>query len=135
MSPAPCATAFDHVKHLLTELGVAITREIPQDEIVVVDDPQRGVKQMVIDCESPLLILEQLILDVPRPLSAAELTQLLQWNRELIHGAYALDESGQRIVFRDSIRLDTLDLEELQASLESLCVALAEHGEWFLKLL
>ena len=48
-------------------------------------------------------------------------------------GAFVLDESGQRVLFRDTLQLGTLDSNELEASINALSLALAENLETFLE--
>ena len=55
-------------------------------------------------------------------------------NRRLIHGAYTLDDEGSRILFRDTLQLETLDLGELGASIEALSLGLAENAHQFIKM-
>jgi hypothetical protein len=93
----------------------------------VIDDEENGVKNMIIDCEEPILVIEQVIMktpDNPRDLYK----RLLQMNRELVHGAFVLDENAEVILFRDTLQLDNLDLNELEASIQALSLALSEHG-------
>ena len=54
-------TDFSMVKDFVLELGLAIDKEIPEEEIVIVNDEERGVQNLVIDCEETVLVLEQLI--------------------------------------------------------------------------
>jgi hypothetical protein len=44
---------------------------------------------------------------------------------ELVHGAYAID--GDKLILVDTNEVDTFDLEELQASLDSISLAIAQH--------
>jgi hypothetical protein len=51
---------------------------------------------------------------------------LLELNAsELVHGAYALDDEDVLIV--DSLQYDHMDQAELQASLDAVSLALAQH--------
>ena len=54
--------------------------------------------------------------------------RLLQMNNTLVHGAFVLDETGERIFFRDTLQLANLDLNELESSIRALSLALAEYG-------
>ncbi|MEW6751288.1 MAG: YbjN domain-containing protein [Candidatus Latescibacterota bacterium] len=121
------ADHFAQVLGFATELGLVITRQIPEEEILIVDDEERGVQSLVIDCEDEVLVLEQLIM-VLADGSAPVLRRILQMNRELVHGAFALDESGSRLLFRDTLALEHLDLNELEGSINALSLGLAEHG-------
>ena len=55
--------------------------------------------------------------------------KLLQKNRDIIHGAFVLDETGQKVIFRDTLQIENLDLNELEASLNSLSLLLSEFSE------
>jgi hypothetical protein len=59
--------------------------------------------------------------------------RLLQINRELVHGAFALDETGEILIFRDTLQLENLDRNELEGSVHALSLALAEHSSELLK--
>ncbi len=90
-------------------------------------DEDNGVKDLVIDCEAPLLVLEQVIMEVPA--SPGDLyKRLLQMNRELVHGAFVMDEEARLILFRDTLQLENLDRNELEASIQALGMALAEFS-------
>ena len=118
---------FDQVKHFLLELDLKIIEEDEDQELVVVEDEENGIKNLVIDCETPILVLEQLILEVPKD-DAGFYKRLLQMNRGLVHGAFVLDEDGRYVFFRDTLQLEHLDLNELEGSIGALSLALAEHG-------
>ena len=60
-------TDFETVKGLLQELQLAIVAEDPAEGILVVEDEERGLKHLVVDCEDPILIFAQRILEVPTP--------------------------------------------------------------------
>lgn len=119
---------FDRVKGFVTELGLAIEREIPEEEIVIVSDEERGVRNLVIDCEESVLVLEQLILELREP-DAATCRRLLQMNRHLVFGAFVLDEEGGRLLYRNTLALENLDLNELESTVNALSLGLAEHGD------
>ena len=118
---------LETVKGHLLDLGLTITGENEADDLVVVDDEDNGIKQLVIDCEPPIVILEQLIGDVPAE-PGDLFARLLQMNNTLVHGAFALDETGRRIFYRDTLQLANLDLNELEGSIRALSLALAENG-------
>jgi Tir chaperone family protein CesT len=118
---------FQTVKLYVQELDLAIVSEDPAQDILVVEDNERGINNLVIDCEDPLLIFEQMILDVPAH-PGDMFRRLLQMNRTLVHGAFALTEDGKRVLFRDTLRLEHLDLNEVQGTIEALSLAMAEHA-------
>jgi hypothetical protein len=118
---------LDLVKSYLNDLDLKIIDENADEELVVVEDEENGISNLVIDCEEPIVILEQLILDVPSD-PGDLFKRLLQMNNTLVHGAFALDEEGARVFFRDTLQLENLDANELEGSIRALSLALAENG-------
>lgn len=117
----------DKVRGYLLELNLNIVKEDSENTLFVVSDEENGIKNLVIDCESPVVVLEQLILSSDN-ISGDFCKQLLQMNRTLVHGAFVLDETGKHVIFRDTLRLETLDLSELEGSISALSFALAEYS-------
>lgn len=116
---------FEKVKGYLLELGHEIKEEYPEEGIFVINNEDQGINQMVLDCEDDLLVIEQKLLEVV--VEDSELfKQLLQLNRSLVFGAFALDETGKNLLFRDTLELENLDLNELEASLSALAFGLVE---------
>lgn len=118
---------LEKVKGYLNELGFSISMENAADEIVVIDDEDKGIKNLIIDCEDPILILEQAIMEVPKE-AEKFFKRLLQFNRTLVHGAFVLDETGKKVLFRDTLELENIDLNELEGSINALSLALAENA-------
>ena len=118
---------FEKVKDFLLDMGFVMSQEDPQEELIVIDDEERGIKNLVIDCESPILILEQVIMPMPQD-SSDFCKRLLQMNRTLVHGAFVLDDEGTTLLFRDTLQLENLDRNELEGSIDALSLALAEYA-------
>ena len=119
---------FDTVKSYLLELQLSIVREVPAEGLVIVEDEERGIKNLVVDCEDPILIFEQMIMPIPAE-AGTMFRRLLQMNRTLVHGAFALDEECTMVLFRDTLQLTNLDANEVEGTIEALSLALAEHAE------
>ena len=123
---------FERVKQFLFDMELPIVSEDSSEALIVVDDEENGIKNLVIDCEDPILVLEQLIMKTPQ--NPGDLfKRLLQMNRSLVHGAFVLDETGESILFRDTLQLENLDRNELEASIHSLSLALAENSSELLE--
>ncbi len=119
---------FEHVKGFVVDMGYAIAEEDPEEQLVVINNEEKGIKNLVIDCEDPIVVLEQIIMKTPK--NPGDLyKRLLQMNRTLVHGAFVLDETEETILFRDTLRLENLDRNELEGSIEALSLALAENAE------
>ena len=120
---------LDQVRDYVLELGLAIESEIPEEEILIVNDEERAISHLVIDCEDTILVLEQLIVQLPSTVDSSVYKRLLQINRTLIFGAFVLNEEGDTLVYRNTLALENLDLNELEGTLNALTLALAENGQ------
>ena len=118
---------FEKVKDFILDMGFTISHEEPKEELVVIDDDDRGIKNLVIDCEGSIVILEQVIIPMPKE-SSEFCKRILQINRTLVHGAFVLDEEGTTLLFRDSLQLENLDRNELEGSIDALSLGLAEYA-------
>jgi len=123
---------FEMVKYLLMDLDMKIVNEESADHIVVVDDVENGIQNMVVDCEDPIVVIEQFILNVPSNIGDL-FKRLIQMNRTLVHGAFVLNEDGDKILFRDTLQIENLDPNELEASIQALSLGLAEYGSELLE--
>ena len=118
---------FEKVKDFILDMGFVLSHEDSQEELIVIDDEERAIKNLVIDCEAPTLILEQVIMPMPQD-SSDFCKRLLQINRTLVHGAFVLNEEGTTLLFRDTLQLENLDRNELEGSIDALSLAMAEYG-------
>jgi len=122
---------FEHVKQIINDMDMVIVSEDAAEELVVVEDEENGIKNLFIDCEEPIVVLEQIILKVPAGDAEKHATlfrRLLQINRNLVHGAFVLDENSEFIIFRDTLQLENLDRNELEGSIHALSLGLSEYG-------
>ena len=120
-------SSFDTVKQYLLDLRLSIVSEDPAEGLMVLEDEDRGLKNLLVDCEEPILVFEQIIMPVP---SNPEdmFRRLLQMNRCVVQGAFTLDEEGKRVLYRDTLQLANLDLNEVERTIEALSLMLAEFG-------
>jgi len=119
-------TNFEKVRSFLLELEYTITKEDKAEELFVIEKEDKGITNMVVDCEEPILIFEQFIFDVQNE-SLELYKELLIKNRDIVHGAFVLSEDGKKVLFRDTLQLENLDLNEFQGTLNSLEMLLAEY--------
>lgn len=121
-------TNFNTVKNFLLKLNFNIVKENEQEGIFVIEKESFGIKNLIIGVANPIIIIEQFIFKINQP-NEDMFKSLLQKNRDIIHGAFVLDESGERVIFRDTLQLEHLDLNQLNASLNSLSLLLSEYSE------
>ena len=65
-------------------------------------------------------------MDVPAAGREELFEELLRLNAtDMVHGAYAMD--GKSVIIIDTLEADTMDLEEFEASIDAIGLALAQH--------
>jgi len=119
---------YNKVKDYLLNLEYNIVQEDTTEELFVVENPDGGIANLIVDCEDPILIIEGLLFEISDE-NPEIYKSLLIKNREIIHGAFTLDESGKKVIFRDTLQLENLDQNELEATLNSLEMLLSEYSE------
>jgi len=124
---------YQTVKDYLLDLDFDIIQENEEDDVFWVESEDAGIKNLVIGIADPILIMEQFICEIANP-SEDIYKKLLVKNRDIIHGAFVLDESGKKLMFRDTLQVENLDLNELEGSLNSLSLLLSEYTDELIKM-
>lgn len=123
---------FEKVKEYLFELDYQIIHEDSDDGLFVVENEEEGINNVVLIIAEPILIVEQFLFELSND-SMDVFRSLLIKNRDIIHGAFALDESGKKVYFRNTHECENLDLNELEATLNSLAMLLSEYSDELIK--
>ena len=118
---------FKKVRDYLLDLNCNISYEGEEEGVIVVDEHSSAIQNLVLGVADPILIIEQYILEI-RGDNADIYCKLLQKNRDIIHGAFVLDDTGTKVIFRNTLELENLDLNELEASFNSLSLLLSEYS-------
>lgn len=124
---------YKKVKEYLLDLEYVIMSEDEGEELFVVEKPDAGITNLIVDCEDPILVIEVILFEMKNAGNAVY-EKLLKKNRDIIHGAFALDDEGEKVIFRDTLQLENLDLNELEGSLNSLELLLSEYAGEILEL-
>ncbi|MDM8537331.1 molecular chaperone Tir [Desulfobacterales bacterium HSG17] len=123
---------FKDVKEMAEEAGLTIVDENAQEELIVVENEEAGIKNLVIDCEDPIVVFEQRIMKIVPDVDFFK--RLLQVNRLLVHGAFVLDEeTGEMLSWFVNLQLENLDFNELEGAVNALSLAMAEYAEFLLE--
>ena len=119
---------FSSIKGFLQNMQVEIKHENAKDGIFIVSNESEGILHLIICVAHPIVIFEQFIFEIKEP-GEHVYKSLLQKNRDIIHGAFVLDDSGRKVIFRDSLQIENLNQNEFEATLNSLSVLLSEYSE------
>ena len=92
----------------------------------VVREPEKGLASLFVMMADPLVVLRLTVMEVPKKGREQLFEELLHLNAtDMVHGAYALD--GKLVVIMDTLEAETMDLEEFEASIDAIGLALAQH--------
>jgi len=119
---------FNITRDFLLELNFNITRENPEDGLLVIQKENSGIRNLIVGVAPPILIMEQYIFKINNQ-SEKIFKSLLQKNRDIVHGAFVLDESGEKVIYRDTLQIENMDLNELEGSLNSLSLLISEYSD------
>ena len=118
---------FTKVKNYLLDLEYTIEKEDEKTGMFTISKEDEGIVNMIIVCADPIVILEQPLFKLKSE-SLSTYKQLLQKNRDIIHGAFTLNENDE-VIFRDTLQLENLDLNEIEGSINSLTILLSEYSD------
>ncbi len=85
---------------------------------------------IVVHHSPPVLLLRMKVMDLPASDEGLKelYRALLELNgTDVVHGAYGIEDG--ELILSDTLELETLDFQELQASVESLQIAASSHIE------
>jgi hypothetical protein len=119
---------FDKVKDYLLELDYSIVKEDRENEVFIIESLEDGIQNVLIGIADPILIIEQYLFDLTANVGDVA-KQLLVKNRDIVHGAFVMDEDGTKVIFRDTLQVESLDLNELEGTLTSLSLLLSEYTD------
>ncbi|WBL20917.1 MULTISPECIES: CesT family type III secretion system chaperone [unclassified Zunongwangia] len=119
---------YQITKNFLLELNFDIEFENESEGILMIQKESFGIKNLILGVAPPILIMEQFLFRINNQ-SEKIFRSLLQKNRDIIHGAFVLDDSGEKVIFRDTLQIENLDLNELEGSLNSLSLLMSEYSE------
>lgn len=108
-------------------LKLSLFYESIGDNSWLIRDEEKGLDNVIVIAADPLVIVRVNVMDVPENAKRCEVFEkLLRLNAsDMVHGAYALEENS--IIMIDTLEGETMDIEELQATLDAIGLALVQH--------
>jgi hypothetical protein len=109
----------EDIEHYLIQMGHP--HETIADNMWVVRDEAN----IVISYEPPLVVFRSKLMEMPKRNREAFFRLLLELNAsEMIHGAYGIE--GNSVALIDTLQSEHLDLNEFQATVDALLLAIAQ---------
>ncbi len=118
---------FEKIQSYLLDLEYNIIHQDAESGVFVIEQEEMGIRNLFIACASPILIIEQFLFELKSG-SEEIYKNLLMKNRDIVHGAFVLDQEGTKVIFRDTLQLENIDPNELEGSINSLSLLLSEYS-------
>lgn len=107
-------------------INLGITFEEIDENSWIINDEENGLEQVAVMVADPILIIRVGVMEIPDARKEEFYEKLLSLNAaDLVHGAYAIE--GGSVILVDTLELGSVDIEEFQASLDAIGLALAQH--------
>ena len=119
---------FKKIESYISKLGYSVSYQSKENGIFLIESEDDGIKNLIIGVAPPILIMEQFIFELKNE-DKDVYKALLQKNRDIIHGAFVLDEAGTKVIFRYTLQIENLDINEFEGALNSLGLLLSEYYE------
>ncbi|WP_221405679.1 YbjN domain-containing protein [Dysgonomonas massiliensis] len=119
---------FRKIESYISKLGYQVSYQNEKQGIFCIENEEDGIKNLIIGIAPPIVIIEQFIFEL-RNDDNEVLKSLLKKNRDMIHGAFVLDEEGKKVIFRYTMQIENLDINEFEGALNSLSLLLSEYYE------
>lgn len=96
------------------------------DNLWTITDSSKGFENVIVTLNEPVITINVNVMPVPSAQKEEFYETLLKLNAtDMIHGAYGIN--GNNVVLIDTLEGETMDQEELQASLDAISLALSQH--------
>ncbi|MDR2039302.1 MAG: YbjN domain-containing protein [Bacteroidales bacterium] len=119
---------YKKIESYISQLGYTITFQDEKEGIFCIENEADGIKNLIIGVAPPIVVMEQFIFTM-KSNDQEIMKSLLQKNRDIVHGAFVLDETGTKVIFRYTMQVESLDINELEGALNSLGLLLSEYYE------
>jgi hypothetical protein len=124
----PPMSYLETIEDFAKRLHCRIIYKNEQNGILKIDNQPDGIHNLIIGIAPPILIMEQFLFSF-REDNMDMFKRLLQKNRDTIHGAFVINEDGDKVLFRYTMQLGNIDFNEFEGALNSLGLLLSEFAQ------
>lgn len=118
---------IDKIESFAKQLGCTLNYKNEADGILMLEHEQDGIHNLILGIAPPILIMEMYLFSFNED-SAKMFKALLQKNRDTLHGAFALNEEGNKVLFRYTMQMETIDFNEFEGAINALGLLLSEFA-------
>ncbi len=114
------------IQDFATISGCKILYKNDHDGILKINNEEDGIHNLIIGIAPPILIMEHYLFSFTKD-NMSMFKQLLQKNRDMIHGAFVINEEGNKVLFRYTMQLENINFNEFDGAINSLGLLLSEY--------
>ncbi|WP_313581612.1 molecular chaperone Tir [Chishuiella sp.] len=118
---------FSKIESFIQSIDYTITYKNENEGVFMIENLEDGVQNLIVGVAPPILIFEQYLFTLKNN-NVETLKALLMKNRDIIHGGFALTEDGKKVIYRYALQISNLDLNEFEATLNSLSLLMSEYS-------
>ena len=119
---------FKKIETYILKLGYSVIYNDEAKGVFCIESEADGIKNLIVGVAPPILIIEQFIFTLKSD-DREILKSLLIKNRDIIHGGFVLNEDGTKVIFRYTMQIENLDINDFEGALNSLGLLLSEYYE------
>ncbi len=120
-------TYIEKIENFVRQMGCEIQYKSVSDGILMVENQADGIHNLILGIAPPILIMEMYLFSFKTD-SAQMFKTLLQKNRDILHGGFVINEEGNKVLYRYTMQIETMDFGELEGAINALGLLLSEFA-------
>lgn len=120
-------TYIEKVEAFVKQMGCAVQYKSEADGIMMIENQEDGIRNLILGIAPPILIMEMYLFSFNAD-NATMFKILLQKNRDILHGGFVINEEGNKVLYRYTMQIESLDYNELEGAINALGLLLSEFG-------
>ena len=118
---------FSKVENFIQNINYTISYKDEKEGVFMIENLLDGVQNLIVGIAPPIIIFELYLFTITND-NLEMLKALLMKNRDIIHGAFAITEDGNKVIYRHTLQISNLDQNEFEATLNSLSLLMSEYS-------
>lgn len=118
---------FSKIENFIQNINYTISYKDEKDGVFMIENLLDGVQNLIVGIAPPVIIFELYLFTITND-NLDMLKALLMKNRDIIHGAFAITEDGNKVIYRYTLQIANLDQNEFEATLNSLSLLMSEYS-------
>ncbi|MDM1299829.1 molecular chaperone Tir [Empedobacter falsenii] len=118
---------FSKIENFIQNINYTITYKDEKEGVFMIENLLDGVQNLIVGIAPPVIIFELYLFTITND-NLEMLKALLMKNRDIIHGAFAITEDGNKVIYRYTLQIANLDQNEFEATLNSLSLLMSEYS-------